>query len=181
MAIWILELTSMHKQLTDITYDKITYGTLQYNPQNRLIRNIYFSFWGTIVLYWIWVKFLSFVNQGIFTQWKIKRQEKGPVEEKYRVQPSLCSIKPTLMRRPKDPINSCSDLICLNATIIPAKIPVIPPNWINLKKNIMCSIPGMILSYSVINKSEEVKMGSLHMMLSLPSEKYLLYQRANFV
>ena len=112
---------------------------------------------GRIVLCWIWVKFLSFVNQGIFTPRKTKRQHKGPAEQRYRVQPSLCYIKTTLIRRPKDPINSCSDLICLNATIIPAKIPVIPPNWINLKKNIMCSIPGMILSYSVMVLSTNLK------------------------
>lgn len=49
MAIWILELTSMHKQLTDITYDKITYGTLLYTSQNRLIRNIFtFPFGGEL-------------------------------------------------------------------------------------------------------------------------------------
>ena len=43
-------------------------------------------------------------------------------------------FKPTLMRRPSEDIpNSCSGLICLKATIIPDKIPVIPLNCRNLQ------------------------------------------------
>ena len=42
--------------------------------------------------------------------------------------------KPTLTRRPREDIpNSCSGLICLKATIIPDKIPVIPLNCRNLQ------------------------------------------------